>query len=387
MFNFSSVEACLSPLIGWKDYFDTDIPRLDAARLISDSGQFYNLNDNEINLDTIYNTMPQGKNLSTYLEERTKGSITNLMTAVFNKKFNAESTKSLFKQQYIFPQPGNKNNLITPSGRFVGFQLILKNEIGIQTLINRIGLQFNAVQTALKIYLFHSSQQEPISSLEFTTAAANNMQFFDAALGGEVVADEWKLDYYVPGVDAGGEWFLGYFENDITGQAVKKDFDFRTGPCRSCSPSAMKLYNTLTDKVGIFPITVDSGSLNGNDLFNIDNIVYSSNSNFGLNLGFTCVCDNTQVICDQKHIIVDALKLQVKKDIYTDILNSTRLNYLEGVAQSIILSTVKGDEATQIEGIDVILDRKIDSLNFDMSRLSMDCLPCAKNKGYRPRAI
>ena len=87
----------------------------------------------------------------------------------------------------------------------------MSEEIGLRAVINRFAFHATAAQTDLTFYLYHSHQAGTVATFTFNSTQANaqTWQQIDQAIS------------YDNGSIVGGEWFFGYYQNDIAGNAIK----------------------------------------------------------------------------------------------------------------------------------------------------------------------
>ena len=138
-----------------------------------------------------------------------------------NKKIN-ESTKTFLDSVQVVDGAARLEDTVVTSSRFVGFKIDLKRANNVKAVINYIGLQFTEIQTGLNIYLYHSSQKAAVGTWSLTSAAANSFDWLSAATP-TAGSNDMHYVNYAANIDSGGSYYLGYFEDDITGSAIEKD--------------------------------------------------------------------------------------------------------------------------------------------------------------------
>ena len=251
-----------------------------------------------------------------------------------------------------------------------------------KVFIDKIGLQFTQAQTNLPIYIFHTSQIDPIQTVSATTTKAQSLEWL-------TLSETIDLSYLSEEYDSGGYFYIGYFQDDITGQAIKKDFNWMQGPCNTCrgGANAMKVWNERLNFVRIVPIEVSNSDLNGTQMFDYTKRGYVPTNNFGMNFGVTVQCDISQYLCEQKFVLSDLIGKQVAVDILNDMKHSTRLNRLANVSQNMIIRDLEGDTETNEPGLAIRLSNSIKAVDFDFSKIDSPCLPCNKKWGIRKGAI
>lgn len=374
MFIPSNLKACLFGLVGFRNHYNADVPALDADLLITRSTQIFQDENHLVDLDVIQNTIPEGRDISEYLREKVNQAIYDINTKVFTNKKLKKITKTLFSEIRVFKGVGRLQNTIIKKGRFVGIELQVSRYTNIKSLIKQIGFQFTEPQPNLTIHLFHSSQEEPVDTQIITTTKTNGFEWVDS---------DFFLEYDSDTHDVGGAYYLGYFEDDVIGQAVNKiDFDFGKGCC-TCDRQGHNDWNLLTTYVKMAPFSVDAGSLNGTNLWDIDNNDFDLNNNFGLNFKISTICDLSAFLCSQDELFIDVMSKQVAVNILQDMSMSFRLNQRQGVTQSLIIRELDGIEDQADSGLKTRLDNAIEALEFDFSNLDSPCLPCEETRGVR----
>jgi len=383
MFNPTTIQNCMTSLIGWRNDANTSVPQItNTALLTSDSGLFYNDFHPLLLIENIANTLPEDKTIDNYLTEKVNSGINKALTKVVLEKKLNESTKTLLNSSKLFDGIGRFQDTVISNGRFVGVELEMFPSYGTKVIIDKIGLQFTQTQTNLPIYIFHTSQLNPIKTITATTTKASSLEWL-------TLSETIDLSYLSDTYDSGGMFYIGYFQDDISGQAIKKEFNFLDGPCNTCrgGANAMKVWNERLNFVRIVPVEVANGSLNGTQMFDYTKRKYNATNNFGLNFGVTVQCDISQYLCEQKLILTDLIGKQVAVDILNDMKHSTRLNRIANVSQNMIIRDLEGDRETFEPGLAKRLSDSIKAVDFDFSKIDSPCLPCNKKFGITKRGI
>lgn len=383
MFNPTTIQNCMISLLGWRNDANTSVPQItNTALLTSNSGLYYNDFHPLLLIENIANTLPEDKTIDNYLTEKVNSGINKALTKVVLEKKLNESTKTLLNSSKLFDGIGRFQDTVISNGRFVGVELEMFPSYGAKVIIDKIGLQFTQTQTNLPIYIFHTSQLNPIKTVTATTTKASSLEWL-------TLSETIDLSYLSDTYDSGGMFYIGYFQDDISGQAIKKDFNFIDGPCNTCrgGANAMKVWNERLNFVRIVPVEVANGSLNGTQMFDYTKRKYNATNNFGLNFGVTVQCDISQYLCEQKLILTDLIGKQVAVDILNDMKHSTRLNRIANVSQNMIIRDLEGDRETFEPGLAKRLSDSVKAVDFDFSKIDSPCLPCNKKFGITKRGI
>lgn len=382
MYVTTEMVLCFKTLLGWKNHYDlVDIPALDPALNTSDSGEFYQTYHPALRLDVIKATIPPNRTLNSYLDEKVTDGITQLLNNVITERKYGETSKEILANDAILDGYGWSADTIVNNSRFVGFMIKTNFEIGLTMVLKSIGVQFNQAQTDLKIYLFHSSLVDPVEEIVVTTTTPIQWNWIEAEL--KMAAENTDL--------VGGVWILGYYQDDITGQAINyTGFDWRLGPCGSCDGSLGQRrqdhWRSLNRFMGITPIYVPQSSYGvKGQMFDVKLAIYDWNSNWGLNLKMSATCDLTTFFCQHKGTFKNALGLTVARMILEEMKFSQQINYIEENLKHMIIRDLEGDKETNAKNLSQKLDEATKALNFDHSKLSAHCLPCNKKTGVKIR--
>ena len=379
MFDNTTIQNCLENRVGWNNYFDSNVvPNLDPDLNVSESGLFYNNTRSWMDLEVIQNCIPQGQNLSSWLLERERASISELLSRVIVEKKLNESTKSIFANSWLFDGAAPFNQTTPNKERFVGFQIRVKRSIDIEAIIDYFSVQFDSPQTDLTMYLYHTSSEIAVATIDVTTAS-----------GKTVHRVKWgeSLPYLPEDLDSGGLYYFGYYQADVNGFALRKDVDVSSAPCYSCGKSSATQWKTINQYMEICSVYVPTDDLNGVNMFDYNQAIRSNSDNWGLNLGLSAKCNISEFICTQSYLFDYALTLMMTVNIGRSVLGTKRLNRLEQIQEAMILREIEGDAETNNVGLLKQITDAIVAIDFDMSKLSNDCLPCQYSNGVKFRSV
>jgi hypothetical protein len=380
MFNISTLKTALTGYIGFRQFDDTALGSIPTAMRSSVSGQYFDDFHPLLRTDNLYWASPEEATFSTWLQAKVDSSVAKLFNRLATDKKLSGSTKSIFDNYQLFTGAGRLSDGITKSGRLVGLAITPKNINNIQVVLNQVGLQFT-VQQSLTLYLWHSSRVATVDS-QVVTTGTNRFNWEN--LG-------WSLDFvnYVNDVDAGGTWYVGYFENDLTGNAVRKSYDFYAGPCRSCPGSGDNVtrFNLWSKYVDIMPFSCNV--ISGQNFPPIEDLMYDETVNYGLNLSLSVRPDITELITNNLSLLTYPLGMQFANDMLEWMaynpavrVNPSRVNASQGV----LLYELSGATNTKSDGIKLELTKAIGALAEDLSNISA-ALPKNKPSGIRVGTI
>lgn len=315
MFDVSKINN-LYGLVGFRTSTESDYGILDADNEGSTSGLYVQDVCPLISIRNIKNTI-QDRSISdadfnTLLKNWQKSAIQDLCNEILIDYDFFIENRVLFNYESKF------EDKITNGTKFVGFEInpVKRKDIGI--IINTIFLRFDGEAT-FNIYLFHSSQKEPILTKEVTTETNNEVS---------VSVSDFILRY----ADyPGGKYYIGYLLSDIGAvQAIARDYNLS---------DVQTNYNMFS----IRAIKVEDH--NTNTLFNVEDVEYTS-ENWGLNFDISSIYDYTDVIVENKDRMAVAVQYLVAEKALKQIAYSQRENRDKRLSQSAYLE-LKGNAQTE----------------------------------------
>lgn len=287
--------------------------------------------------------------------------------SVMNSKKIKGQVGSIFNNVQLFRGQANRSNLVTNAGKMVGLILELKDHRSLVSILHKVGHQFNEAVT-FDLYLYHTSQVAPLATFEIAHSTALQSQW--TALTANNI-----LRYISDSYDVGGQFLLGYFQDDLdTAKAMYKDIVW--SQYKSCCGDVKEDYRKYSPFMGVSGFSIDSDFLDGTNMPDPEKIVIDPYNNYGLNLQFTTKCDLTPFLIEQKDVLAEVKSLNMAYLILQDIANSTRganakANQVSALAKSQIY-THKDAWGTVLDR----LNKATQGLEFDLSGLNQACLPC-----------
>lgn len=316
---------------------------------------------------------------SEWLEEKTKASIVKLINKFINMKLADKATKSLIENKILFDGTGRLINKIENRNRLVGFEIDTVRSKGVTVKIDKIGLQMTE-PGSYTLYIFHSSNPEPIYTLTFEKTKANNLEWFKPK-------EDILLPYESANTDAGGSWYLVYKQSELpeNAQAIYKDRDWSTGPCKACSRSEFLAYQAWSRYIEIHPFYISE-----NEEFDPEIMNFTYDKNYGINLEVSAYCDLTDFIIKQRAMFQDVLSKQVAIDFLREFAYNPNVRtnrHSINVSKLDILTELDGDSSSMRQsGLSYELDIALKALSISTQGLDRVCLPCVNN-GIKYRSI
>jgi hypothetical protein len=383
MYTLATVLTCLAPLLAFRQppSDSPDEPQLTASLLTAEGQVAMQDVHPLLTLANIRAAAPQvpalgediGAQLSTFLDQTRRASVGKVLAAFAARKKLSDAGKTVLADVKLTGQSGAYTRKVIKQGRFVGLALRATAATDVLVSIAGLGTQFTELNPNFRLYLYHSSNPtEPVA--HYDVARTQRVYF------------EWTpLAIALPSPTSGpGEYRLGYFEDDLVGQAVDLDHDFSTRPPTCCS-SDYVYFDKWAPYVQVRSFTAAAEA--GTDVLPGDGKpTYVASSNFGLNLQLSAVCDLSAYFCRYKSAFVEALQLQLAVDLLKLMAYSTRNNGVKSEVQTLALVELN-DRPNNQAGLLSQLATALGALDVDLSGVSQTCLPCKKTPGYKVGAL
>lgn len=435
MVRANDIQEKLLRLIGWEQNYDTSDLKISDALTVSESGLYFqqihplltlqnmsciapdfnNITFPEYNSEKEYSKgnvvdyqgtqykalqKAQGKQpdieseywvetnlFSEWLESKTKASIQKAIARYCNEKTVEGTNKPLCESRTLFDGTGRLVDTVKNKKNLVGFEIIPVRAKGVTTKINKICLQFTKAGE-YTLYLMHSSMDAPVKIIKLNKIRDNSAEWF--------TVDDLYLPYQSEYNDAGGSWYLCYFQSELPegSQAIRKDKDWSKEPCGSCSRRELITWMAWSKYLEIHPFFVNEELINTEDeslhLWDAENNQYTYDNNYGLNLEVTVSCDITDFIVEQRMMFRDVIAKQVAVDMLREFAynSNVRTNrHSINASRLDILYEVDGDSSSMKKsGLSYQLDMAFKAIKLSTSGIDRVCLPC-RNNGIKYRTV
>ena len=448
MVRANDIQEKLLHLIGWEQNYDTQELKIADALTVSESGLYFqqihplltlqnmsciapdfkNMTFEEYNAEKPYskgNVIKYGSLLykalqnstgkqpdieseywvetnpfSEWLESKTKASIQKSIARYCNEKIAQGTYKTLCENKTLFDGTGRLVDVVKNKKNLVGFEIVPIRAKGVTTKINKIGLQFTE-PGEYTLYLMHSSMDAPVKIIKLNKIRKNSIEWFSL--------NDVYLPYQSEDNDAGGSWYLCYFQSELPegSQAIRKDKDWSKEPCNSCSRREYLAWMAWSKYIEVHPFFVNEELINGmqddfNDDFNndfakqpihlwdVENNQYTYDNNYGLNLEITISCDITDFIIEQRMLFQDIIAKQVAVDMLREFAYNANVRtnrHSINASRLDILYEVDGDSSSMKKsGLSYQLDMAFKAIKLSTEGIDRVCLPC-KNNGIKYRTV
>ena len=440
------IQEKLLHLIGWEQNYDTSDLKISDALTVSESGLYFQQIHPLLTLQNMSCIAPDFKNMtfeeynaekpyskgdvikyesllykalqnstgkqpdieseywvetnlfSEWLEGKTKASIQKAIARYCNEKIAQGTYKTLCENRTLFDGTGRLVDVVKNKKNLVGFEIVPVRAKGVTTKINKIGLQFTE-PGEYTLYLMHSSMDAPVNIIKLNKIRKNSIEWFSL--------DDVYLPYRSDDNDAGGSWYLCYFQSELPegSQAIRKNKDWSKEPCSSCSRKELLVWQAWSKYIEVHPFfvneeLVEAVSFNDDSnedfekqpihLWDVENNQYTYDNNYGLNLEITVACDITDFIIEQRTLFQDIIAKQVAVDMLREFAYNANVRtnrHSINASRLDILYEVDGDSSSMKKsGLSYQLDMAFKAINISTQGIDRVCLPC-KNNGIKYRTV
>jgi hypothetical protein len=422
MYRIKEIQEKLFPLVGWEQSYNP-ANAIDASLTESESGLYFQGAHPLLTLDNVAAIMPDDwgyqypdwilKNylagakvktgidvwiavndnntepttgnadwrpynmLSDFLGKLTRDGIVKAVQAFVQTKGLKEETKNLLENMTFFDGAGRLQATINNMSKIVGFEINNFRALGVTSKIERIGLQMTGGVGIVKVYLFHSSQVDPIQSFDLNFTVTNGgFQWFDIK------------DCYLPNIgantNAGGTWFLAYNQADLPVgmNAINVTKDWSVEPCGTCGNTNIESWRKLMQYVEVSPFMISAPTTFKQfpELWDIEKTMYTTTQNYGMNVEISVGCDLTDFIISQRAIF----QTVIQKQVATIALRTMAMNpdvkvnrNQSNVSKLDILYELDGNTSgLRPNGLGYELKKAMDALMLDTRGIDRVCLGC-----------
>lgn len=322
-----------------------------------------------------------------YLQNQTDKGITQMVQRFLADKTIAGESKSLLERRTAFDGAGRINATLENRHKIVGFEIVPVRSMGVTTKIERIGFQGVGGTGTIRMYVFHSSQTDPVYVEDLNYQKTNGgFQWF-------VPSTPIYLPYISETNDSGGAWLLCYNQDDLPQglEAINVSKDWSREPCGTCNIGSLETWREITKYLQISPFCYNAPTTFAEfpEIPDVAYLNYTNTTNYGLNIEISVGCDLTDFIISQRSMFANALQLQVAYNVLrTMAMNpDVRVNRNQSnVSRMDILYELDGNTQGRQSGLGYELEKTYKALSIDTRGLDRVCLTC-NNHGVKYRTI
>lgn len=325
--------------------------------------------------------------LSDFLERMTRNGIATAIQTFTQIKQLDKETRNLLERKTFFDGAGRIRATLQNNHKLVGFEIVPVRAMGVTAKIEKIGLQMTGGTGVVRMYLFHSSQIDPIKTFDLNFTVTNGgFQWFPL--------NDCYLPYISDKNNAGGAWFLCYNQDELPAgmEAINVSKDWSREPCGTCNMGSVEVWRELTKYLQVTPFMYHAPETFAEypELWDIAQTLYTRTQNYGLNCEITIGCDLTDFVISQRAIFQTVIQRQVAAiALRTLAMNpNVRVNRNQSNAsRTDILYELDGNTSgVRPGGLGYDLKKAYEALRIDTQGLDRICLSC-NNRGVKYRTV
>lgn len=370
MFNTLTLAALLAATVGYRPVAGSpDEPASLPDALLAPEGQLAVQDVHPLlTLRNIRQAAPQMPDAAfhTFLATARVTAATKVLQSFRDTKQLTGSGKRLLQNLPLTEASGAFRDKIIRQGRFVGLALRVRPGLEDVTVrVTAVGTQFAEREPGFRLLVHHSSDLvEPVADLPMPRTDRVYFEWTNLTAPLELTGKP------------GGTWYIGYYEDQLNGQAIRLDQNLQQRPGQCCG-NAYVQYDKWNPYVQVLPFSATG--LFSEEIAE-DSIRYQNNTNWGLNLRLEAACDLTQRLTTQLPAFETAVRQQLAVNLLSLMAYSTRDNGLTDKTKALALMELNNRTDGQ-PGLLTQLARTLKALDVDISGVSPTCLPCAPRAG------
>ena len=325
--------------------------------------------------------------LSDFLRKLTNDGITKAVQTFVQVKQLDKETRNLMERRTFFDGAGRIRATLQNNHKLVGFEIVPVRSMGVTAKIEKIGLQMTGATGKVRMYLFHSSQIDPIRTFDLDFTVTNGgFQWFSL--------DGCFLPYISDLNNSGGSWYLCYNQDELPAgmEAINVSKDWSREPCGTCNRGSLETWRELTKYLQVSPFAVNAPETFAEypELWDVAQTMYTNTINYGLNCEITVGCDLTDFIISQRQVFQTVIQRQVAVSALRMLAMNpnVRVNRNQSNAtRTDILYELDGNTSgVRPGGLGYDLKKAYEALSIDTKGLDRICLSC-NNRGVKYRTV
>lgn len=325
--------------------------------------------------------------LSDFLRKLTNDGIAKAVQTFVQVKQLDKETRNLMERRTFFDGAGRIRATLQNNHKLVGFEIVPVRSMGVTAKIEKIGLQMTGATGKVRMYLFHSSQIDPIRTFDLDFTVTNGgFQWFSL--------DGCFLPYISDSNNSGGSWYLCYNQDELPAgmEAINVSKDWSREPCGTCNRGSLETWRELTKYLQVSPFAVNAPETFAEypELWDVAQTMYTNTINYGLNCEITVGCDLTDFIISQRQVFQTVIQRQVAVSALRMLAMNpnVRVNRNQSNAtRTDILYELDGNTSgVRPGGLGYDLKKAYEALSIDTKGLDRICLSC-NNRGVKYRTV
>jgi hypothetical protein len=337
MFNKTKATASLFGLVGFDNPTNPTYAIVDSANRIARSGRTATENP-YVKIEYLKETQDHidisNADFNAFLSSLQRKSIADVIDKILTEP-------SYIDRQLLYQFPNNKRSIENLPEGFVGYRIQTSREKNVAFEITRCFLEFFG-EGSVELMLFSTAESLPLFKKTIQIDSTN-----------EVEKLNWRIDN--TGNYFSGDFYLGYFANDLPVQPIKRDYQNA---------------NIKSTIAHLCFTPIYANAIDGN-MFDVSKIGNRSEC-WGLNPDITVFNDYTDLIIQNEMLFAPAVQLQIVINCIQHYIASSRSNRTQRITQeqiNLLIAQLEGVEGS-IKGLIPTLAKEVASLSKQLKRLT-----------------
>lgn len=370
MFINEDIKEGFSGMIGMYQS-PNDYPQLSEELIDSDYGYYLQDFHPFFTHENFYNCIKglKGSNdatYSSYFKRQFEYAYVSAVRSVVQRKLSNNAGGHTVINNLLLYDGRGSSDLIAKRGRFVGFKVML-TKANLQFVLSNVAVQLSATQS-ITLYVYEANKTNAVTTIVIDYTVASNMQM--KSVSNTILSNSLT----------GNEYIIGYYENDLVGNAIQRDVNLISMSPSCCNNQSLAYWQKYNKFVNVRTFYVDEQYLSEDKSlsWNVNQEIIVSHTNFGLNLQFSVKCNITDLVIQQKSLFVELVKQTLQVKLLTDLFltqeNNAVANFLRGFTGRETLNDFIKPENEKLK-------KALEETALDISSLDSTCLP----NSYRVR--
>jgi hypothetical protein len=316
---------------------------------------------------------------SLWLEEKTKASISNVVSRFVYSVMPKGGTKSILEHKLLFNSVGRLADRVTNKGNLVGLEVHPIQAYDACVKLHKIGVQ-----------AIDPDDMSAIGRLTVYIKSSNDLfgSVFNEVLRTGNAKTEWvEANVDVNNRDGGQCLYVCYDQKELElnrQMAINRTIDWSKAPCPTCNNVDYQAFMAWSKYLEVWPFYVARQNLiddsNNMYIFDQQDIIYTNHTNFGLNLEISVYCDYTDFMIRNKGEFITLLMKQLAVDMLREFAYNPNVRANRNsvnVSRTDVIFALDG--SSEKLGMIRELDDLYKGINFSMRGLDKVCRPCCNN--------
>lgn len=316
---------------------------------------------------------------SLWLEEKTRASISNVVSRFIYSVMPKGGTKSILEHRLLFNSVGRLADRVENKGNLVGLEVHPIQAYDACVKLHKIGFQSvnpDDMQAPGRLTVFIKSSNDLFGNVFNEVFRTGNAK------------TEWvEANVDVNNRDGGQCLYVCYDQKELEinrQMAINRTIDWSKAPCPTCNNVDYQAFMAWSKYLEVWPFYVARQNLiddsNRMYIFDQQDIIYTNHTNFGLNLEISVYCDYTDFMIRNKGEFITLLMKQLAVDMLREFAYNPNVRANRNsvnVSRTDVMFALDG--SSEKLGMIKELDDLYKGINFSMRGLDKVCRPCCNN--------